>query len=149
MRTYLNVVECAIEYKGSFLIIKRPQAASAGGLLAFPGGKVDEEDEVNHTDILHSAVKREVFEEVGLLLTDPIYYVSSSHFVGNLKVPVIDTIFYCKLISTIPQVTPSPKEVTEYYWMTPLEIDQAPNSPSWLKTYMNLVQSYKTSVELK
>jgi len=150
MKTYLSVVECAIEHNDTFLVIKRPQsAASAGGLLAFPGGKIDEEDEANHTDILRSAVKREVFEEVGLLLTDPIQYISSSYFMGNLNVPAIDTIFYCKLVSTNPKVIPSPREVDAYYWLTPSEINQSSLAPPWLKTYMNLVQSYKTSIELK
>lgn len=149
MKTYLNVVECAIEYQERFLIIKRPSAAFAGGLLAFPGGKVDEQDGIKSNDILRSAVKREVLEEVGLSLKGPIYYINSSYFKGKADVPVIDTIFYSKIVSEVPQVIPSAEEVEEYYWMTLSEIDKAPNSPPWLKVYMSLVQSYKTSIESK
>ncbi len=41
MQKIVVVVECAIEHKGKFLLIKRPNEGHAGGLLAFPGGKVD------------------------------------------------------------------------------------------------------------
>jgi hypothetical protein len=39
-KTYLKVVECAIEHDSKFLVIKRPQGVHAGGMLAFPGGKL-------------------------------------------------------------------------------------------------------------
>ena len=64
-----------IEHNDKFLIIKRPQGVYVAGLLAFPGGKVEQIDEQNERDILRFAAKREVFEEVGLDLKDDLTYV--------------------------------------------------------------------------
>lgn len=66
VKHYLKVVEVAIEHDSKFLIIKRPEGKHAGGLLSFPGGKVEEIDEQNEWDILRLAAKREIYEEVGL-----------------------------------------------------------------------------------
>lgn len=59
MTNYLVLVECAIEYQGKFLIIKRPENVHAGGLLSFPGGKVEEYDAIDDGScVLENAVKR-------------------------------------------------------------------------------------------
>lgn len=137
---YLVVVECAIESDGKFLIIKRSEGKHAGGLLSFPGGKVEESDEVNSDDILRNAVKREIFEEVGLILEDSIEYVTSSYFTDSLGIEVIDSIFYCKLDKTVMNIIASEREVAAYYWMSIDEINQAENSPEWLKRYVALIK---------
>ena len=139
-KKYLVVVECAIEYEGRFLIIKRPAGGHAGGLLAFPGGKVDVEDEKNSFDTLTHAVKREVLEEVGLNLVDKIEYVTSSFFVDNQGTPIIDVIFHCELKETNIAVVASAREVPEFYWMTPEEINTAANCPEWLKKYLHQIK---------
>jgi len=141
MKTYLLVVECAIEWRGKFLIIKRPAGKHAGGMLAFPGGKVDAEDEVCSQDMLRYAAKREVLEEVGLTLLDPLTYISSHFFVGSDGSHILDTIFHCVLDQTIPEVVASEREVPEYAWMTPTEILQADNAPVWLKDYIHLIDA--------
>ena len=140
MKKYLLIVECAIEYKGKFLIIERPEGTYAGGLLSFPGGKVEEQDEINHFDLLRSAVKREVLEEVGLILTDPITYVTSSYFMGDGEVPVIDSIFYCRLEKIYPDIKASKREVANYYWMDAEAIYKADNAPEWIKLYVKLIK---------
>ena len=143
MKKYLVVVECAIELDGKFLIIKRPEGKHAAGLLSFPGGKLDESDEVTEWGILSNAAKREIVEEVGLTLLDPMQYVTSNYFIDSDAMPVIDTIFYCNLNKTIPTVIASSREVPEYYWMTPAEINAAENSPEWLKKYIELIIQHK------
>ena len=141
-KKYLTIVECAIEHKGKFLLIERPEGSYASGTLSFPGGKVDPQDEASPYDILRNAVKREVLEEVGLILEDPIQYVTSSYFfVPKNDMHVIDTIFYCKLEKTIAHVIPSPREVPAYYWMSPQEIETAYNAPVWLKQYIKLTET--------
>jgi len=136
---FLVVVECAIEYQEKFLIIERPPEGHAGGLLAFPGGKVDTADGHYNNDILLEAVKREVFEEVGLKLIDPLHVVTSSYFVDTHQSPVLDVIFYCKLKETNPTITASPREVPNFAWMSRQEILAHVNSPIWLKKYLNLI----------
>lgn len=136
---YVVIVECAIELDGRFLIIKRPDNKEAGGLLAFPGGKVESADHNNNgsRDIMLNAVKREIFEEVGINLLDPIRYVVSNHFTSINGAECLILVFHSVLNKTNPTVNPSAREVPEYYWLTPEEINQAPNAPIWLKNYLS------------
>lgn len=149
MKLYLPVVECAIEHNQKFLVIEHPSGKYAEGLLSFPGGKIDAEDEAYTTDILRASVKREVFEEVGLILEDDIDYVFSSYFVGKNNTPILNSTFYCKLIKTIPSVIASHREVANYLWLSPEEILSKANSSEWLKSYLILIQQYKASRGLK
>jgi 8-oxo-dGTP diphosphatase len=138
MNKCIVVVECAIESDDKYLIIKRPAGTHAEGLLAFPGGKVEEQD--IQGDVLINAVKREVWEEVGINLEDPIHYVTSSCFMDRFGNPVIDAIFHCRLEKSSATVTASEREVPAYYWMTKDEIMAADNSPEWLKHYLNQIK---------
>lgn len=142
MKLYLNIVEVAIEHDEKFLIIKRPEGKHAGGLLAFPGGKVEEIDEQNEWDILRFAAKREILEEVGLDLKDDLKYITNNYFVGssNVVAHVIDTIFHCKIEKTDLKVNASAREVPEYYWLTEEEINQAHNAPEWLKKSVQYIR---------
>jgi len=140
MKLYLKVVEVAIEHDEKFLIIKRPEGKHAGGLLAFPGGKVEEIDEQNEWDILRLAAKREILEEVGLDLKDDLRYIISNYFVGSIGAHVIDTIFHCKIEKTDLAINASAREVPEYYWLTEEEINQAHNAPEWLKKYVQYIR---------
>ncbi len=135
MDRFLVVVECVIENNGRFLIIRRPAGVHAAGLLAFPGGKVEHQD--GGGNILVEAVKREVFEEVGLDLVDPVQFVTSSYFRDSHQEHVLDVIFHCKLEKTKTEVKPSLREVPEHYWMTMDEILAHQDSPPWLKHYLS------------
>ena len=134
--SYVVVVECIIQNKNRFLFIKRPNGVHAGGLLAFPGGKVEYEDGKKHINILEQAIKREVLEEVGLNLIDPIQYVTSSYFIDTHGNHVLDIIFYCNLETSNNQVNASSREVPEYYWLTSEEIFNHSLAPSWIKHYL-------------
>ena len=140
MKLYLNVVDCAIQYQNKFLMIKRPLGGYSGGNLCFPGGKVDEEDEIHGADFLRLAAKREVLEEVGLDLQDPIHYVTSNFFIVN-DVPIIGTVFHCLVQKTKIEVVPSKREVDTYHWMTGQEIKDADNSPIWLKEMVDQIKA--------
>ncbi len=139
MKNIINVVECAIEFEKKFLIIERPNGVHAGGLLSFPGGKVEEQDGINGTDILITAAKREVAEEVGINLEESLSYITSSYFIDSKSnAHIIDTIFHI-ILDYMPNVIASPREVPKYYWMTKEEIMNAKNSPDWLKRYINII----------
>lgn len=137
MQQSVVVVECIIEHEGRFLIIRRPEGVHAGGLLAFVAGKVEMLDAMDEKDILLNAVKREVFEEVGLTLVDPIRYVTSSQFVDTKSdQPILAVIFYTQLLKSETAVKPSQREVPEFFWMSCEEIYQHDNSPDWVKHYL-------------
>ncbi|MCP5322987.1 MAG: NUDIX domain-containing protein [Candidatus Paracaedibacteraceae bacterium] len=142
MKLYLHVIECAIEHHNKFLTIERPAGTYAAGLFSFPGGKVDLQDEVHSQDILRATVKREILEEVGLNLIDPIEYVFSSYFTAANDIPILNSTFYCKLRETNPTVTPSPREVASYAWLSPDEIYASSNCADWLKDYLTLILDY-------
>lgn len=136
--TFLVVVECAIQHQDKFLIIQRPLGAYAGGLLAFPGGKVEYSDPVEN--VLLEAIKREVKEEVGLTLLDPIEHVTSTTFTTTSQETVLDIVFHTQLEKTAVTVTPCPREVPVHYWLSVEEILTHEQSPRWLKNSIQLIQ---------
>lgn len=143
---YMVVVECAIEHNGKFLIIKRPMGTHAEGLLSFPGGKFENADGLNSPDALVQAAKREVFEEVGLEILDPLHYVTSSFFTDSKTGEnIVDTIFHCKLDKSKVELKISEREVVEYYWLTLDEVQSKENCPEWLVTYLMEVQNSSTT----
>lgn len=143
MQLVLPVVECAIEYNNQFLIIQRPEGGHAGGLLAFPGGKVEFSDGIDHANIFLEAIKREVLEEVGITLLDPIKFITSSYFQDQSGTHVIDSIFYCKLETTDPTVIPSKKEAPYHAWMSYDAILDHHLAPMWLKSYLTSIMKHK------
>ena len=138
MKQYLVIVECAIECQGKYLIIRRPEGKHAGGLLSFAGGKVEEQDEADSFDMLRAAVKREILEELGLTLSNKINYITSEYFVDSSGTCLINNLFHYKY-DVMPTVTPCEREVPWYGWMTKEEINNAQNSPEWLKVLIGLV----------
>ena len=130
--TCIVSVECALQFQNKFLMITRPAGKHAAGMLAFPGGGVEVTDVANG-DILLQAAKREVFEEVGLTIIDPVYYATSSYFLlSHNNHPVINVVFYANLVKTTLQLKISTREVPQYAWLTQNEILAAPNCPPWL-----------------
>src|SRR3974390_3407356 len=117
-KTFTAGVECIIEFKGRFFLIRRPAGVNAGGCLSFVGGGVEISDGDNHQDALSCAAIREVREEVGLILKDPVRFVPSNIFVDSGGKLVLNTIFHCELKKATAVVIPSPREVPEYFWMT-------------------------------
>jgi 8-oxo-dGTP diphosphatase len=138
---FVVAVETILEKDGKFLVIQRPQGVYAGGKLAFPGGTVEQKDGEKNSEILHVAALREVAEEVGIELRDPISMLThSSFFDEKTGLPVIHFVFYSKLKITDSTVIPNSREVPQYFWLTRQEIEKHTNSPVWLKKYLSLVK---------
>ncbi len=140
MTNFLVVVECAIYDNGRFLIIKRPPGVHAENLLSFPGGKVEYSD--GNIKILENAVKREILEEVGINLLDPIKYVTSNYFTNSENTNVLDILFYCSLDKTLNKIIPDPIAVPKYYWLTYSEIIKKENCPDWLRLYLHHIEQH-------
>ncbi|GEL77427.1 NUDIX hydrolase [Tenuibacillus multivorans] len=131
-------VEGAIISNGKWLVIKRSEKEEhAGGLLSLVGGKVEYEG--NSNDILERTLQREIFEGVGVTVSN-LRYVNSSSFVTESGMNVVDIVFLCDCQSGKPHAK-SPDEVDEVTWMTTQEIISNPKAPIYLKKNINLADS--------
>jgi 8-oxo-dGTP diphosphatase len=143
MQKFIVLVECAIEHDGRFLLIKRPEGSSTAGYWAYPGGKVEIADGGDQKDVLVQAIEREVFEEVGLRLIDPIHYVTSACFPSK-NGHVVDAVFYCHIQKTALNIKLAMDEADEYVWLTVDEIRSHPHTPPWLPHYHSCIDRWKT-----
>ncbi len=137
---FLCIAECIIERGDKILMITRPEGGPGGGLLGFPGGKVDQEDGARDQHVFEQAARREVLEEVGIQLADPLRLVTSRFFKGSIKqCPIIDCIFHCVAVKTDCTVYPSPREVPHYQWLTREEILVHPKAPPSVKRLIRML----------
>lgn len=124
-------VEAAICKEGKWLLITRStKEEHAGGTLALVGGKVDIEGD--SLEIVERTVKRECYEEVGIVIKDEVTFVYSSSFVTGDGRHVINMVFLCEYDSGTATAK-SPDEVEAVHWMTSEEILHHPLAPSWTK----------------
>jgi 8-oxo-dGTP diphosphatase len=124
-------VEGAIYKDGKWLIIERStKEEHAGGELSLVGGTA--ENEGNTSDLLERTLKRELYEEVGIVIKDRMQFVRNTTFMLIDGREVLDLVFLCEIESGEPFVK-SPDEVEKVLWMTAEEINSHPKSPIWLK----------------
>jgi NADH pyrophosphatase NudC (nudix superfamily) len=124
-------VEGAIYRDGKWLIIQRGfKEAHAAGALSLVGGKV--ENEGNQSDILERTLQREIFEEVGIEVSNSMHYVHSTSFVASDGEPVINVVFLCSYLAG-EACRKSPDEVEDVLWLTTDEILEHPKAPAWTK----------------
>jgi 8-oxo-dGTP pyrophosphatase MutT (NUDIX family) len=116
---FINV-EGAVFRGDKWLLIRRSKKeAHAGGGLALVGGTVDHEGDSQ--DILERPLRRELFEEVGVEVKEPILYVRNTSFVLANGKEVVDIVFLCEFDTGEPYAK-SPDEVESIHWMTTDEI---------------------------
>jgi|SRR5690625_2068221 len=124
-------VEAAIRKGNKWLIIERSKEEEhAGGLLSLVGGKVEIEDP--SLDVLENTLKREVLEEVGVIIHEDMDYVHSALFTTDKGERVVDIVFLCEFKSgeAFPK---SPREVEEVFWLTKEEVYGHPKAPDYVK----------------
>ncbi|MDQ3654409.1 MAG: NUDIX domain-containing protein [Chloroflexota bacterium] len=102
-------VEVAVVRDGRYLATIRASGESHGaGWLGFPGGKVDPDPGTQN--MLEQTARREVVEEVGLALDDPVTYVESHTFAVGDDI-VLDIVMLARsslAIRTWPRQRKSP-----------------------------------------
>ncbi|MEI6327097.1 MAG: NUDIX domain-containing protein [Candidatus Roizmanbacteria bacterium] len=77
-----------------FLLAQRSYSDDqAAGQWSFPGGKVEA---VGGYDIIEDTVRREVFEETGIQITDSIEYIFSQGFIRSSGHHVVGLLFLCE-----------------------------------------------------
>jgi len=112
-------------------------------LLSFVGGTV--ENEGNAADVLERTLKREVLEEVGITIKDPIHFVTSTSFIANSGVTVLDIVFLCEHLDGEPYPK-SPDEVESVHWLTKDEIIQHEKTPIWLRENIEIADRVKRNL---
>ncbi|WLR42566.1 NUDIX domain-containing protein [Bacillus carboniphilus] len=134
-------VEGAIHHNGKWLLIKRSEKEDhAGGMLSLVGGKC--EIEGFSSTILERTVKREIFEEVGIEVTD-LKYVNSASFVTETEMNVINVVFLCRY-KRGDLYAKSKDEVDDVFWMKTSEIAMHPKAPEYLKENIALAEKMLT-----
>ncbi|MFC6039998.1 NUDIX hydrolase [Paenisporosarcina macmurdoensis] len=128
-------VEGAIYKDEKWLLIRRSEKEEhAGGTLSLVGGKVDYEG--SSSDILERTLIREIYEEVGIEVSN-LRYVNSSSFVTELGGHVVDIVFLCDYQSG-EAFAKSPDEVDEVHWMSTQQILNDDELPIYLKENIKL-----------
>ncbi|MEK5482455.1 NUDIX hydrolase [Viridibacillus sp. FSL R5-0888] len=130
-------VEGAIYKNEKWLLISRSKKEEhAGGLLSLVGGKVELDN--TSTDVLEKTLKREIFEEVGIEVSN-LRYVNSSFFVTESGLNVIDIVFQCDHESG-EAYAKCLDEVDDVCWMSTEEILHNSEIPIYLKENIKLAK---------
>lgn len=108
------VTAAVIKRNGTVLIARRPENGLLGGLWEFPGGKVEEGED------LPAALRREIQEELGVAIavgeSVGIYQHAYTHFRVRLHA------FRCRLSAG----EPAPLQASELRWVTLNQLRQYP-----------------------
>lgn len=94
------------------LIARRRPEGVLGGLWEFPGGKVEPGETVK------DCIKREIWEELGIVIEVGRHLISVDHIYIHLHVTLV--VHHCIHLTGIPK----PIECDELCWVTLAEIDQ-------------------------
>lgn len=106
------------------------------GWLGFPGGKVDPDPSAPH--ILEETARREVLEEVGLTLDDPVVHVESHTFAIGAEI-MLDVVMLAR--STFGDPHPaSPDEVAGVTWMSYEELRDDLRTQPWTRESLDLAE---------
>ena len=130
--------QCAVLCDERFLMIVRGHGVSnRPGVLAFPGGKVEIDD--GPTDVLESAVRREVLEETGITVSPDLDYVRSKVFELSDGAPVVDVFFLGVYAEGEPRIS-DPDEVADIRWMTVDEVLAHEKASAGLKSSLAQIE---------
>ncbi|MGW8484192.1 NUDIX domain-containing protein [Microbacterium sp. NPDC055903] len=99
------------------LLIRRPDRGSFAGGWVFPGGVVEPQDAADaEEDAARAAAIRETYEEVGLVLTDP---VTLSRWAPPVEAPKRVRTWFFLAADPGGEIHPAAGEVAGWAWMRP------------------------------
>ena len=108
---HLNVAGCYIEFDGKFLMLKRRDDKSQGGLWGMPAGKID----AGESPV--QGVIREIKEEAGITIDETnLSLVKVIHYDFGEK--TVDMHLFSYKPEVKPEVTIEPNEHTEFDWFS-------------------------------
>ena len=114
--TLIRVVAAVIERDGRFLLCQRPAHKRHGGLWEFPGGKLEPGEN------LSAAARRELAEELGVLVTDCGELLFSAGDPGSE--------FVIEFLGIFIEGEPRAIEHERLAWFTPSEMHGLDLAPS-------------------
>jgi 8-oxo-dGTP pyrophosphatase MutT (NUDIX family) len=107
------------------LVRRHPALRFMGGLWAFPGGRVDAEDDpggVRNSEIaFRNAARRELREECGIDLPLQALELWARWITPSESERRFDTCFFAALVTVPPVITLDPGELVDHRWCTPGE----------------------------
>jgi 8-oxo-dGTP pyrophosphatase MutT (NUDIX family) len=135
---YIVNVEGAIVRDGRFLMaVRSEREAHAPGTLALVGGKVEAVGAAS--DVLEETLRREIAEEVGVIVAPELTYLYSTAFVTDYGAPVVDVAFLCRHAAGEPAAL-DPDEIAGVVWLTAAEIAANPQVPPWTRHMIALAE---------
>jgi 8-oxo-dGTP pyrophosphatase MutT (NUDIX family) len=131
-------VEVAVVRNGRYVSMVRGAGVSYGrGWRSLPGGKLDHDGDVQNA--LEETARREVMEEVGLPILDPIVYVES-HVFDPGNGPVLDVIMLARAGSGEPWAA-SPAEAEDVAWLGFDDFIADPGTQPWTIASLRLAEA--------
>lgn len=105
---------CILKKNEKILISSRPQNKIFSGFFEFPGGKI------NPNEFVIEALKREIYEELGVMIDlRSIFFLKSYHVIQRKK--KIRLIFFLCL-NWFGEIFS--KELQEFKWISPLSLNE-------------------------
>jgi len=138
------IASAAILRGEQYLIARRSEHEDVyPGVLGFVSGTIEPEDR-GQADVLHTMLRREIMEEVGVEV-EGFCYATSHVFETPHGEQVLNVIFLCHYVSGEPRAV-DPLEVAEVMWMTSADFLAHPDTPEWNQKYMQACERVKTRI---
>jgi 8-oxo-dGTP pyrophosphatase MutT (NUDIX family) len=139
-RRYIVNVEAFVFHSGRYLMIVRGATEEiAPNTLTPPGGKVDVAGLV--PDVLEKTLRREVLEETGVEVEDPILYVESHSF-DAADATIVDLVFLARYARGEAQAA-DPQEVAAIEWLTYDEVMGDARSMPWTRESLRRAEAVR------
>jgi len=134
---HIVLVKAWVEKDEKFLMAQRGATElHEPDAWSLPGGKV--ENEVMR-DILQSTLKKEVFEEVGIEITDIIELIYNNSFIRSDGAHVVNLTFLCHWESGIAQAL---EDTANVQWFSVKELRNFPDSEEYLQIEIDELVKY-------
>ena len=140
-RSYVINVDGVVYRDDQYLLIERGSAEQhASGELAFPGGTV--EADPFEQEVLTDTVRREVFEEVGITITDP-EFIHSNTFEIDDHTLCLNVVMLCSHAGGDAHVRGG-DEVAAIHWRTYDEIVADDDVPQFTQRFADIAEEART-----
>jgi 8-oxo-dGTP diphosphatase len=133
----VNIEGCLIHNNKILMILRGDTESHAPNTLAFPGGQVESKD--SDSDTLEDTLKREIYEEVGLNITEHFEYLENKKFVTKKGNNVLDVVMFCR-VNDITDTKIDNNEVKDCMWMSVDEILNDIRTPVWIRKSIELIK---------